>query len=149
ALRIVINDVLKQIKGGKSLAEGFAAHPKQFSRLYVNMIRAGEAGGVLDAILERLVEFERSADEMRSYLVAALIYPCLLTGVGMASIGILLYFVLPKFASIFKEVGSAVPPETLALLALSDFTRNYWWVVLGSIAVAVIAFRQWLRTATG
>src|SRR6266480_7913990 len=82
ALRIVINDVLKQIKGGKSLAEALAAHPKQFSRLYVNMIRAGEAGGVLDAILGRLVEFERSADELRSYLISSLIYPILLTGVG-------------------------------------------------------------------
>lgn len=149
ALRAVVNDVLKQIKGGKSLAEALAAHPKYFSRLYVNMIRAGEAGGVLDAILERLVEFERSADEMKSYLVASMIYPCLLTAVGMASVGVLLYFVLPKFASIFKEVGAAVPPETLALLALSDFTRNYWWVVLGSLAVAAIGLRQWLRTPKG
>src|SRR5215471_16973204 len=64
-LRAVIENVLKQIKGGKSLAESLAAHPKQFSRLYVNMIRAGEAGGVLDAILMRLVEFERAADELR------------------------------------------------------------------------------------
>ena len=149
ALRAVIDDVLKQIKGGKSLAEGLAAHPKHFTRLYVNMIRAGEAGGVLDVILERLVEFERSADEMRGYLVASLIYPCLLTAVGMSSVGILLYFVLPKFAAIFKEVGAAVPPETLALLALSDFTRSYWWVVLGGIAAASIAFRQWLRTPKG
>jgi general secretion pathway protein F len=67
----------------------------------------------------------------------------------MASIGILLYFVLPKFASIFKEVGAAIPPETVALLALSDFTRNYWWAVLGGLAVATVAFRQWLRTPKG
>src|SRR3989449_9477498 len=103
ALRSVINDVLKQIKGGKSLAEALGAHPKHFTRLYVNMIRAGEAGGVLDVILGRLVEFERSADELRSHLIAALIYPCLLTAVGLGSIGILLYFVIPKFAGIFEE----------------------------------------------
>ena len=149
ALRVVIEDVLKQIKGGKSLAEALAAHPKNFSRLYVNMIRAGEAGGVLDAILERLVEFERSADEMRGYLVASLIYPCLLTAVGMASVGILLYFVLPKFAAIFREVGAAVPPETLALLALSDFTRSYWWAVLLALAISVLSFRAWTKTPAG
>lgn len=149
ALRAVIEDVLKQIKGGKSLAEALAAHPKYFTRLYVNMIRAGEAGGVLDAILERLVEFERSADELRSYLVASLIYPCLLTGVGMASVGILLYFVIPKFASIFQDVGAAIPPATLALLWLSTMTRNYWWVAGGSIVAVVLAFRGWLRTPKG
>src|SRR5207245_2799084 len=100
ALRALIQDVLKQIKGGKSLAEALAAHPKQFSRLYVNMIRAGEAGGVLDVILARLVEFEQSADELRGHLIASLIYPSLLTAVGLTSIGILMYFVIPKFAAI-------------------------------------------------
>ncbi len=149
ALRIVINDVLKQIKGGKSLAEGFAAHPKQFSRLYVNMIRAGEAGGVLDAILGRLVEFERSADELRSYLISALIYPCLLTGVGITSIGILLYFVIPKFAGIFEEMGAAIPPATMAMLWLSKATRSYWWVALGGLAVAIGSVRSWIQTPKG
>ncbi len=149
ALKAVAGDVLKQIKGGKSLAEALAAHPKHFSRLYVNMIRAGEAGGVLDVILERLLEFQRSADELRSYLIAALIYPCLLTAVGAASVGILLYFVIPKFASIFTDVGAAIPPETQALLALSNFTRNYWWAVLGAAMLAIFGFRRWLRTPKG
>jgi general secretion pathway protein F len=149
ALRAVINDMLKQIKGGKSLAEALAAHPKQFSRLYVNMIRAGEAGGVLDVILERLVEFERSADELRSFLIAALIYPVLLTGVGMVSVGILLYFVIPKFASIFADMGAAVPPTTMVMLWVSQMTRNYWWVAAGLIAGSVFAIRYWIRTPKG
>src|SRR5205809_3439451 len=134
ALRNVIHDVLNQIKAGKSLAESLSAHPRYFSRLYVNMIRAGEAGGVLNIILERLVEFERSADELRSYLISALIYPCLLASVGLGSIGILFYFVIPKFASIFQDIGAAVPPATLALLAVSNFTRSYWWVVAAVLA---------------
>ena len=149
AMRSVINDVLKQIKGGKSLAEALAAHPKQFTRLYVNMIRAGEAGGVLDVILSRLVEFERSADEFRSHLISALIYPCLLTGVGMTSIGILLYFVIPKFAGIFEEMNAAIPPATMAMLWLSKATQTYWWVVLGGLAVAVAVVRHWIRTPKG
>ena len=149
ALRSVINDILKQIKGGKSLAESFAAHPKYFSRLYVNMIRAGEAGGVLDAILGRLVEFERAADELRSYLIAALIYPALLTGVGAASIGILLYFVIPKFAGIFEEMGAAIPPATMAMLWISKMTRNYWWIAAAGLTVVIAGARYLIRTPKG
>src|SRR5437867_1590376 len=149
ALRTVIHDVLNQIKAGKSLAESLAAHPKHFSRLYVNMIRAGEAGGVLDVILQRLVEFERSADELRSYLISALIYPILLTCVGITSIGILLYFVIPKFAGIFEEMGAAVPPSTMAMLWVSQMTRSYWWVGLGSIIAAVATARYWISTPWG
>src|SRR5436853_2204926 len=103
ALRAVIQDVLKQIKGGKSLAEALASHPKQFPRLYVNMIRAGEAGGVLDTMLGRLADFQRDADEMRGYLISALIYPALLTVVGIGSIEILLFFVIPRFATVFQD----------------------------------------------
>jgi len=149
ALRNVINDVLKQIKGGKSLAESLAAHPRHFTRLYVNMVRAGEAGGVLDVILTRLVEFERSADELRSYLISALIYPILLTGVGAASIGILLYFVIPKFASIFEEMGAAIPPATMAMLWLSKMTRTYWWMALGSVAAVIVGVRYAIGTPAG
>src|SRR5881397_2772824 len=149
ALRNVIHDVLNQIKAGKSLAESLSAHPRHFSRLYVNMIRAGEAGGVLDVILQRLVEFERSADELRSYLVSALIYPILLTCVGITSIGILLYFVIPKFASIFQEMGAAIPPATMAMLWLSQVTRSYWWMALASIAAIIVAIRYWIRTPWG
>jgi general secretion pathway protein F len=149
ALRAVINDVLKEIKGGKSLAEALATHPKQFSRLYVNMVRAGEAGGVLDVILARLVEFERASDELRSYLIAALIYPILLTGVGFTSVGVLMYFVIPKFAGIFEEIGASIPPSTLAILWLSKVTRSYWWVAASSIASVVVAIRYWIGTTSG
>jgi general secretion pathway protein F len=149
ALRTVIESVLKQVKGGKSLAEAFAAHPKQFSRLYVNMIRAGEAGGVLDPILARLVEFERAADEMRGYLISSLIYPCLLASVGIGSIGILLYFVIPKFGAIFADAGAAVPAGTLALLWFSDVTKRYWWVVLLALAGVIVAVRAWIQSPSG
>jgi general secretion pathway protein F len=149
ALRAIIENVLKQIKGGKSLGDALAAHPKYFNRLYVNMIRAGEAGGVLDAILERLMEFERASDELRSHLIASMIYPCLLTGVGLASVGALLYFVIPKFASIFQEVGAPIPFATQVMLQLSSFTQDYWWVVLGGITAVIAALRYWIRTPKG
>jgi general secretion pathway protein F len=149
ALRSVINDVLKQIKGGKSLAESLGAHPKQFSRLYVNMIRAGEAGGVLEPILARLVDFERAADEMRGYLISSLIYPCLLASVGLGSIGILLYFVIPKFGAIFADAGAAIPAGTMALLWLSEVSRTYWWVALTALAGVIVAVRTWIRSPAG
>jgi general secretion pathway protein F len=149
ALRTIIQDVLKQIKSGKSLAEALAAHPKYFSRLYVNMVRAGEAGGVLHTILERLLEFQRSADEMRSYLISALIYPALLTFVGIGSIAILLFFVIPRFSTIFKDLGAPIPFSTQILLNLSDWTLRYWMVGLVAIVAIVIGVQQWLKSAAG
>src|SRR5947208_2187327 len=149
ALRSVIQDVLKQIKGGKSLAEALAAHPKLFTRLYVNMIRAGEAGGILDTILGRLVDLQREADELRSYLISALIYPALLTVVGLGSIGILMFFVIPRFATIFQDLGAPIPLSTQILLTLSEWTIRYW--VIGAVAVAGVVFsvRYWLQTPAG
>jgi general secretion pathway protein F len=149
ALRTAILDVLSQVKSGKSLSEAFAAHPKYFPSLYVNMVRAGEAGGVLDEVLMRLVEFERSADELRSYLVSSLVYPGLLFAVGSGSVAILLYFVIPKFATIFDGIGVAIPPQTALLLWVSEMTRRYWWVCAGAIALAVAGFNAWRKTPKG
>ena len=149
ALRSVVQDVLKQIKAGKSLAEALAAHPKYFSRLYVNMVRAGEAGGVLATILSRLAEFQRGADEMRSYLVSALIYPALLTAVGIGSIVILMFFVIPRFSTIFADIGAPIPFSTQVLLTLSDWTLQYWMIGVLVIAGIVLAFRYWLKSPEG
>ena len=149
ALRVVVQDLLKQIKGGKSLAESLAAHPKYFSRLYVNMVRAGEAGGVLESILERLVEFQRSADEMRSYLISALIYPALLTMVGIGSISILMFYVIPRFSTIFTDIGAPIPFSTQVLLTLSDWTLRYWAIGLAVLAAIVVGVRYWLKSPSG
>jgi len=149
ALRAVVQDILKQIKGGKALAEALAAHPKYFSRLYVNMVRAGEAGGVLDQILARLVEFQRSADEMRSHLISALIYPALLTTVGIGSIVILLFFVIPRFSTIFSDIGAPIPFSTQILLTISALTLRYWLIGLPAIAGIVVAARSWIKSKAG
>ena len=149
ALRVIIDDVLEQIKGGKSLAESLAAHPKHFSRLYVSMVRAGEAGGVLDVILDRLSEFERTADELRSHLTASLVYPVLLSAVGIGSLGILFYFVIPRFATIFEDIGAEIPASTLFMLTISNFTTSYWWAILAGFAVAALVIRAWLQTPSG
>lgn len=149
ALAAVVGDILERIKGGSSLADALGAHPRHFSPLYVGMIRAGEAGGVMDVILARLAEFERSADELRSYLVASLIYPGLLTLVGLGSIGVLFYFVIPRFAAIFEDVGAQIPPSTMIMLSLSTFLRSYWWVMAGVLVVAAVCARLWIRSPVG
>lgn len=137
-LQTLADEILQDLKRGKTLADSLAAHPKVFSKLYVNMVRAGEAGGALPLVLERLVEFQQSADELRSYLVSSLIYPALLTLVGAASIVVLLNYVIPRFAEIFDEAGRALPLPTQILLGVSGFTRGYWWVfvlVMGGLGV--------------
>jgi general secretion pathway protein F len=149
ALKTVIRDILNEIKGGNSLADGLVAHPKHFSPLYVNMIRAGEAGGVLDVILARLAEFERSADELRSHLISSLIYPALLTMVGVGSITVLFYFVIPRFAAIFDDVGATIPPSTMLMLDISAFLRGYWWAMLAIVGATVVWSRVWLRSRGG
>lgn len=148
-LKKVIHDILQQIKGGQSLAEAMGGHPKYFSPLYINMIRAGEAGGILDVILARLTEFERSADELRSYLTAALIYPVLLSLVGLGSLGILFSLVIPRFATIFEDVGAEIPPLTLAMLTVSTSVQSYWWIMILAVIVIVLATRTWMRSRSG
>jgi general secretion pathway protein F len=112
-------------------------------------VRAGEAGGVLESILERLVEFQRSADEMRSYLISALIYPALLTMVGIGSISILMFYVIPRFSTIFTDIGAPIPFSTQVLLTLSDWTLRYWAVGLAVLAAIVVGVRYRLRSPSG
>src|ERR1017187_5681380 len=98
--RTIVSEILRSIKGGKSLADALALHPTYFSDLFINMVRAGEASGNLGSIFERLSDFERSRDELRGYIISSMIYPALLAVVGAASIFVLLDFVVPRFASI-------------------------------------------------
>src|SRR6476661_7428568 len=129
AFRFIVLDVLRVLKGGRSLADSLATHPEYFSDLYVNMVRAGEASGALAAIFERLSEFERSRDDLRSYIVSSMIYPALLATVGFASVFILLNFVVPRFAQVFTESRMKIPLPTQIMFAASNLVRSYFWMV--------------------
>src|SRR6202166_2992382 len=122
--RFIVLDVLRVLKGGRSLADSLATHPEYFSDLYVNMVRAGEAGGSLAVIFERLSEFERSRDDLRGYIISSMIYPALLTLVGIASIFTLLNFVVPRFALIFADPRVKIPTPTLLLLEASRLVQD-------------------------
>src|SRR5215469_8138467 len=110
--RFIVLDVLRVLKGGRSLADSLGTHPAQFSDLYLNMVRAGEASGSLAVIFERLSEFERTRDDLRNYIISSMIYPALLALVGMASVTLLLTFVVPRFASIFDGTTMKIPLPT-------------------------------------
>ena len=149
AFRLIVLDVLRVLKGGRSLADSLATHPDYFSDLYINMVRAGEASGALAQIFERLADFERSRDDLRNYIISSMIYPALLASVGLCSILILLNFVVPRFASIFEGSTMKIPVPTQIMIEASYLVRTYGWMVASALVAAVIAWRAYTRGAAG
>ena len=147
--RILVLDVLRVLKGGKTLADSLATHPDHFSELYINMVRAGEAAGSLAVIFERLSEFERTRDDLRNYIISSMIYPALLASVGLCSILILLNFVVPRFATIFEGGTMKVPVPAQLMIAASHIVRTYWWMAASVLTAAAISWRVYTRTVAG
>lgn len=125
-LKRVTGEVLTSVRGGASLAQAMGQYPKVFPPLYVSMVKAGEIGGVLDEVLRRLVDYLASAQELRDEVRSAMTYPILLTAVGAVSVTILLVFVLPKFATMFADLGQALPLSTRIMLGISDVFSSIW-----------------------
>lgn len=141
AMAEVIQNVLKEVKGGRSFSEGLARHPEVFPKVYVSMVKAGETGGALDEILARLADYLESGAELRSYILGAMIYPALLSVVGLVSVTLLTVFAVPRFAGIFRDMGVA-PPLPLAILGgLGNLVSGYWWAGV----LAAVAAVWWLR----
>jgi general secretion pathway protein F len=147
--RFIVLDVLRVLKGGRSLADSLGTHPDCFSDLYINMVRAGEASGALAAIFERLAEFERSRDDLRNFIVASMIYPALLATVGLASIIILLTFVVPRFATIFSDPRMKIPVPTQIMLEVSHVVTTYWWMAASVLVAGLIFWQTYTRTTAG
>ena len=147
--RSVILDVLRALKGGKSLADSLATHPEYFSDLYLNMVRAGEASGALAAVFERLAGFETSRDELRGYIISSMIYPALLSLVGLGSVFVLMTFVAPRFAAVFEQSRMAIPLPTRIMLEASKWMQAYGWILAASLAGFAAALYSYIRTSTG
>jgi general secretion pathway protein F len=145
----VIQSVLRSIREGSSFSDALAKHPKIFPKLYVNMIRAGETGGVLDVVLEKLNEFLESSRALKEHVVSVMLYPAILIITGGASIIVLLTFVLPKFSLIFAELGGSLPLPTKILLSFSNSLRAYWWIFLSVLIAAWIIFRNYIKSPAG
>ncbi|NWF85195.1 MAG: type II secretion system F family protein [Bryobacteraceae bacterium] len=147
--KTVVNEVLRTLKGGKSFADSLGTRPDYFPEIYVNMVRAGEASGSLQSIFERLSEYEKTRDELRGYVTSSMVYPALLTLVGFGSIFVLLYYVVPKFATAFAASSAKVPPMTQFMIDLSAAVQAYGpWVLLG-LLLAAVGFRYYIRSPEG
>src|SRR3989449_989947 len=146
----IITDLLRSVRGGSSLSDALAKHhPRPFSRLYINMVRAGEKGGVLEVALRRLAEFLESRAAFTEAIVSALAYPLVITAVGGAAVVFLLTFVIPRFATIFSDLKQAIPLPTQILMAVSSTLREYWWVGAIVIFAGIFAWRVWTRSPEG
>lgn len=149
AFRSVVSDVIRVLKGGKSLADSLATKPEYFSELYINMVRAGEASGSLAAVFERLSEFERTRDDLRNYIISSMVYPALLMFVGAASVAFLLSFVVPRFASVFQESHMVMPLPTKIMLEASNVVTKYGWFALSVLAGSIVFAQVFIRTSHG
>src|SRR5574337_166880 len=147
--RSILRGILPDVQSGSSFADSLAKHPLLFSRLYVNMVKAGEASGVLEVILARLAGFMERSKAVRDEVTSALIYPVLLLLVGGGAVVVMMNFVIPRFAQIFADTKQLMPLPTRMLLAISAFTTGYWWVLIGLIVVGWISFRAYLQTDQG
>jgi general secretion pathway protein F len=148
-MKEVIMSVLKLIREGSAFSDALAKYPRIFPKLYVSMIRAGETGGVLDIVLDKLNEFLETAKELRSSIISAMIYPCILAVVGVTSLVFLLTFVIPQFSVIFKDIGGSLPLSTQIILSFSSGLRSYWWVILSIILAAFFSIRSCVKTERG
>ena len=149
AMRDITLRVLADIRGGSSLADSLARHPLAFPKLYVQMVKAGEVGGVVELVLGRLATFLERAEAIREEVSSALIYPALVLVVGAAAILVLLNVVLPRFAGMFSDNGELLPMPTQVILSLSAFTTEYWWVMAGGFAALLLAGQAALQTHAG
>ena len=149
SLQRALTAVREQVREGTSFAKALEAHPGIFPPLYVNMVRAGEASGTLEAVLERLTQFMESQARLKGKVTAALAYPTLMLIIGTCLISVLMIAVVPNVTAIFQSMDQALPWYTALLIATSGFAASYWWLVLLLIAGGAWFFRRWLRTPAG
>lgn len=146
----IVRDVTQSVRAGSTLADALARHqPRPFPRLYVNTVRAGERGGVLEHALRRVADHLEAGRELREAVVSALIYPALLLAVGVAAVAFLLTFVLPRFAVIFSDLGQTLPLPTRVLLAASEGAVAYWWAAAIAVLAAALAWQVAWRSDAG
>ena len=150
-LRNTINKLADEVQSGSTFSESLAQHPLIFNHLYVNMVKAGEVGGVLELVLRRLAEFQEKAQKIKNKVVAAMVYPIIVMTMAIAIMAFLLVFIVPKFEAIFHDMlgDKPLPAITLFVIGVSNFVKNHGLVLLGLLIAAVAAYKLIARTRVG
>lgn len=145
----IARDLLKVIEGGGSFSDALAQSDNRFPELYINMVKAGEEGGVLPQVLQRLSEYIEGSIELKNDVINTLIYPVILTLVGGCSLIFILIFVIPRFSVIFADMGASLPLSASFIIGAGHFLQNYWWVLLGAAVALFLIFRVCINTQSG
>ncbi|HUP18653.1 MAG TPA: type II secretion system F family protein [Gemmatimonadota bacterium] len=144
-----IRAILNEVEAGSTLADAMRRHREFFSEVYINMVAAGEAGGILDTILLRLAEYLEASESLKRKVRGAMFYPVTVMAFAAIAIAILLIFVIPTFAGFFESAGVALPLPTRIVMVLSDFLVGYWWAVGAAIGLAIYLLRTYRATPQG
>src|SRR5437588_9747416 len=128
-LKNALIDVVEDVESGSTLSEAFAKHPKCFDRLYVNMVKAGEAGGALEVIMQRLADFKEKAQSLKRRITGAMVYPIAVITVAVLILCFIMVYIIPKFESIFKDFGFPLPALTIWLMNTSKWFVQYWYTI--------------------
>ncbi len=148
-LKNSLEDVVEDIESGATLSDAFAKHPKAFDKLYCNMIKAGEAGGALEAILQRLADFKEKSQTLKRRIKSAMVYPVVVISVACLIVGFILYFIIPKFEAIFKDFGVDLPGMTKFLITASHIVVDKFYLVILAPVLFVIMIKLIYRNKTG
>src|SRR5881392_906650 len=149
SLRHIISDVTTRVQGGETFNESIAKHPRVFDRLFVSMVKAGEHGGLLAEILDRLAGFLEASARLRKKIKSAMTYPVIVICIALMITTFLIVKVVPIFGEIFADFGAKLPAPTQFLLDVSDFMRNFWWVIILAAGGTFFGIRAWGRTERG
>src|SRR3954463_3912173 len=149
SLKDVTKAVVFDVESGNTVADALRKHPNAFTELYVNMVAAGEAGGILDTILMRLAVFMEKNDALVRKVKGAMIYPGVIMSVAAIAITVLLIFVIPTFERMFASVNMALPLPTRIVIGMSRFLQHYWWAVIAAIVGGVISLKRYYATSDG
>ena len=142
AFKKVLTQIKQDVEGGSTFADALAKHPKVFDSLFVNLVAAGEVGGVLDTVLNRLATYMEKNENLKNKIKSAMTYPIIVLCVAFGVVAILMIFVIPTFQDMFTQFGSALPGPTQFVVNLSNFFRGYWYVMIGVIILLIAGFKQ-------
>jgi type IV pilus assembly protein PilC len=148
-LKNIVLEVAEDVETGSSFSEALGKHPKTFDKLYVNMVKAGEAGGVLDVILQRLAAFMERMEALKRKIIGASIYPAVVITIAVGVVLAIMKFIVPKFRDVFQQVHVEMPSLTIMLMKISEIIENFWYIILATPFLFYFIMKAWGRTKSG